>query len=61
MKSLPQLNNKAKLCGGALLAFSLGALASIWMLGQLDAIARSGKMAGAQVGATAFLKKAGLG
>jgi methyl-accepting chemotaxis protein len=55
MKSLRQLNNKAKLCGGALLAFSLGALASIWMLGQLDAIARSGTTAGVQVGATAFL------
>jgi methyl-accepting chemotaxis protein len=39
MKSIRQLNNKAKLCASSLIAFGIGAGVSGWLLAELDGVA----------------------
>jgi methyl-accepting chemotaxis protein len=46
MKSLRQLDNKIKFCGSTVLAFSIGAGLSGWLLGQLDVALSVGLRAG---------------
>ncbi|WP_460825229.1 methyl-accepting chemotaxis protein, partial [Massilia solisilvae] len=46
MTSIRKIDNKIKICGGVLLAFSLGAVLSAWLIGQLANIGDLGLQAG---------------